>query len=128
MGMMRRDTIRKYYNAENKFASFYWLTFFFFYSFQSKAPGRILFDQVCKQLNLLEVDYFGLEYQDGHGVTVRTFFEISKIFFHGKKMLWNSQADLRVYRNILKTKSFTCTLINFWFLNYRFFHALCRWG
>lgn len=36
---------------------------------QSKASGRILFDQVCKQLNLLEVDYFGLEYQDGHGIT-----------------------------------------------------------
>ena len=39
---------------------------------QTKAPGRILFDQVCKQLNLLEVDYFGLEYQDTqHRVTVR---------------------------------------------------------
>jgi len=37
---------------------------------QSKAPGRVLFDQVCKQLNLLEVDYFGLEYQDGSRVTV----------------------------------------------------------
>ena len=37
---------------------------------QSKASGRILFDQVCKQLNLLEVDYFGLEYQDINGVTV----------------------------------------------------------
>ena len=38
---------------------------------QSKATGRILFDQVCKQLSLLEVDYFGLEYQDGNGITVR---------------------------------------------------------
>merc|ERR1719361_3224941 len=36
---------------------------------QSKALGRILFEQVCKQLNLLEVDYFGLEYQDGQKVT-----------------------------------------------------------
>ena len=39
--------------------------------FQAKAPGKILFDQVCKQLNLLEVDYFGLEYQDLSGITVR---------------------------------------------------------
>ena len=39
--------------------------------FQTKAPGRILFEQVCKQLNLLEVDYFGLEYQDSYHVTVR---------------------------------------------------------
>ena len=41
------------------------------FMFQSKAPGKILFDQVCKQLNLLEVDYFGLEYQDIYGITVR---------------------------------------------------------
>ncbi|RLU20848.1 hypothetical protein DMN91_007462 [Ooceraea biroi] len=31
---------------------------------QAKALGRVLFDQVCKQLNLLEADYFGLEYQE----------------------------------------------------------------
>ncbi|CAL8124238.1 unnamed protein product [Orchesella dallaii] len=29
---------------------------------QSKALGRVVFDQVCKQLNVLEADYFGLEY------------------------------------------------------------------
>merc|ERR1719210_366947 len=39
------------------------------FQIQSKAAGRILFDQVCKQLSLLEVDYFGLEYQDGNGIT-----------------------------------------------------------
>jgi len=39
------------------------------FQIQSKATGRILFDQVCKQLSLLEVDYFGLEYQDGNGIT-----------------------------------------------------------
>ena len=44
------------------------------FTFQSKALGRILFEQVCKQLNLLEVDYFGLEYQDGQKVTVRALF------------------------------------------------------
>ncbi|XP_059219695.1 FERM, ARHGEF and pleckstrin domain-containing protein 1 isoform X2 [Stomoxys calcitrans] len=31
---------------------------------QAKALGRVLFDQVCRQLNLLESDYFGLEYQE----------------------------------------------------------------
>ncbi|GLV37815.1 Chondrocyte-derived ezrin-like domain containing protein [Carabus blaptoides fortunei] len=34
---------------------------------QAKALGRVLFDQVCKQLHLLEADYFGLEYQDMAG-------------------------------------------------------------
>uniref|UniRef100_A0A224X662 Moesin/ezrin/radixin homolog 1 n=1 Tax=Panstrongylus lignarius TaxID=156445 RepID=A0A224X662_9HEMI len=34
---------------------------------QAKALGRVLFEQVCKQLNLLEADYFGLEYQDHNG-------------------------------------------------------------
>ena len=31
---------------------------------------------MCKQLNLLEVDYFGLEYQDGQKVTVRALFSL----------------------------------------------------
>lgn len=34
------------------------------FSFQAKALGKVLFEQVCRQLNLLEADYFGLEYQD----------------------------------------------------------------
>ncbi|XP_050504892.1 FERM, ARHGEF and pleckstrin domain-containing protein 1-like isoform X1 [Diabrotica virgifera virgifera] len=34
---------------------------------QAKAVGRVLFEQVCKQLHLLEADYFGLEYSDDHG-------------------------------------------------------------
>lgn len=34
---------------------------------QAKALGRVLFDQVCKQLHLLEADYFGLEYQEING-------------------------------------------------------------
>jgi FERM, RhoGEF and pleckstrin domain protein 2 len=29
---------------------------------QAKALGKVLFEQVCRQLNLLEADYFGLEY------------------------------------------------------------------
>merc|ERR1719232_2270135 len=36
---------------------------------QPKASGRILFEQVCKQLNFLETDYFGLEYNDNKGST-----------------------------------------------------------
>merc|ERR1719431_1181853 len=36
---------------------------------QAKASGKMLFDQVCKQLNLLETDYFGLEYTDNRGST-----------------------------------------------------------
>uniref|UniRef100_A0A0K8SYT0 Moesin/ezrin/radixin homolog 1 n=1 Tax=Lygus hesperus TaxID=30085 RepID=A0A0K8SYT0_LYGHE len=35
---------------------------------QAKAVGRVLFEQVCKQLHLLEADYFGLEYQDHSGI------------------------------------------------------------
>jgi hypothetical protein len=37
---------------------------------QAKALGRVLFDQVCKQLHLLEADYFGLEYQEPNGTKV----------------------------------------------------------
>ncbi|XP_039745322.1 FERM, ARHGEF and pleckstrin domain-containing protein 1 isoform X1 [Pararge aegeria] len=37
------------------------------FQIQSKALGRVLFDQVCRQLHLLEADYFGLEYQDANG-------------------------------------------------------------
>jgi DNA/RNA endonuclease G (NUC1) len=41
---------------------------------QAKALGRLLFDQVCRQLNLLESDYFGLEYTDPtSGQRVRKF-------------------------------------------------------
>ncbi|CAN7996036.1 unnamed protein product, partial [Ixodes hexagonus] len=34
---------------------------------QYKAVGRVLFEQVCRVINLLEVDYFGLEYADSTG-------------------------------------------------------------
>ena len=33
---------------------------------QNKALGAVLLEQVCRQLNLLESDYFGLEYTDGN--------------------------------------------------------------
>ncbi|RXN01965.1 FERM, RhoGEF and pleckstrin domain-containing protein 1 [Acipenser ruthenus] len=35
-----------------------------------RAPGKILFDLVCTHLNLIEGDYFGLEYQDHRKMTV----------------------------------------------------------
>ncbi|XP_061382709.1 FERM, ARHGEF and pleckstrin domain-containing protein 1 isoform X4 [Danaus plexippus] len=38
------------------------------FQIQSKAHGKVLFDQVCRQLHLLEADYFGLEYQDANGI------------------------------------------------------------
>ncbi|XP_055935449.1 FERM, ARHGEF and pleckstrin domain-containing protein 2-like isoform X2 [Argiope bruennichi] len=34
------------------------------FQLQAKSLGQLLFDKVCKFLNLLEVDYFGLEYED----------------------------------------------------------------
>ncbi|KAG8198631.1 hypothetical protein JTE90_026528 [Oedothorax gibbosus] len=37
------------------------------FNIQFKACGKVLFDQVCKLLNLLETDYFGLEYVDCAG-------------------------------------------------------------
>ncbi|XP_052869832.1 FERM, ARHGEF and pleckstrin domain-containing protein 2 isoform X1 [Anopheles cruzii] len=36
---------------------------------QAKATGKVLFEQVCRQLNLLEADYFGLEYQEAQSGT-----------------------------------------------------------
>ncbi|XP_055643717.1 FERM, ARHGEF and pleckstrin domain-containing protein 1 isoform X5 [Toxorhynchites rutilus septentrionalis] len=36
---------------------------------QAKALGKVLFEQVCRQLNLLEADYFGLEYQEAQSGT-----------------------------------------------------------
>uniref|UniRef100_A0A671P036 FERM, ARHGEF and pleckstrin domain-containing protein 1 n=1 Tax=Sinocyclocheilus anshuiensis TaxID=1608454 RepID=A0A671P036_9TELE len=35
-----------------------------------RAPGKVLFDLVCAHLNLIEGDYFGLEFQDQHKMTV----------------------------------------------------------
>uniref|UniRef100_A0A8C9TT97 FERM, ARHGEF and pleckstrin domain-containing protein 1 n=1 Tax=Scleropages formosus TaxID=113540 RepID=A0A8C9TT97_SCLFO len=35
-----------------------------------RAPGKVLFDMVCTHLNLIEGDYFGLEFQNQHKMTV----------------------------------------------------------
>ncbi|XP_015218975.1 FERM, ARHGEF and pleckstrin domain-containing protein 1 isoform X2 [Lepisosteus oculatus] len=35
-----------------------------------RAPGKMLFDLVCSHLNLIEGDYFGLEFQDHRKMTV----------------------------------------------------------
>ncbi|XP_023243661.1 FERM, ARHGEF and pleckstrin domain-containing protein 1-like [Centruroides sculpturatus] len=37
------------------------------FQIQYKTLGHILFEQVCRMLNLLEVDYFGLQYSDASG-------------------------------------------------------------
>lgn len=34
---------------------------------QHKALGQALFDEVCRHLNLLECDYFSLEFTDCYG-------------------------------------------------------------
>uniref|UniRef100_A0A8C2GKW4 FERM, ARHGEF and pleckstrin domain-containing protein 1 n=1 Tax=Cyprinus carpio TaxID=7962 RepID=A0A8C2GKW4_CYPCA len=38
--------------------------------FEQRAPGKVLFDLVCAHLNLIEGDYFGLEFQDQRKMTV----------------------------------------------------------
>ncbi|RXN00055.1 FERM, RhoGEF and pleckstrin domain-containing protein 1 [Acipenser ruthenus] len=45
-------------------------TMFSFEPREQRAPGKILFDLVCTHLNLIEGDYFGLEYQDHRKMTV----------------------------------------------------------
>ena len=37
---------------------------------QQRAPGRALLDAVCSRLNLVEGDYFGLEFPDHKKITV----------------------------------------------------------
>lgn len=49
---------------------FFMLFLYVSHCFQFKALGKVLFDQVCKLLNLLETDYFGLEYIDCSGTKV----------------------------------------------------------
>ncbi|EFX84918.1 hypothetical protein DAPPUDRAFT_314509 [Daphnia pulex] len=38
------------------------------FQIQAKAMGSVLFEQVCQQVNLLESDYFGLEYTSSENV------------------------------------------------------------
>ena len=38
--------------------------FFFLCCFQRNAEGRELFEKVCQHLDLIEKDYFGLQYTD----------------------------------------------------------------
>lgn len=65
----------------NKYFFIYWVTCYltiydisniinYLFLLQAKAVGKVLFEQVCKQLHLLEADYFGLEYSDIHGTKV----------------------------------------------------------
>lgn len=50
---------------------------------QTKADGSVLFEQVCKQLNLLEADYFGLEYQEGSTKVIFIKYQVHfRLFIH----------------------------------------------
>jgi FERM N-terminal domain. len=40
------------------------------YLFQPHYKGKYLLDHVCSQLNLIEVDYFGLRFTDSHKIRV----------------------------------------------------------
>lgn len=40
------------------------VTVVFVFFFQQRAPGKVLHDAVCNHLNLVEGDYFGLEFPD----------------------------------------------------------------
>lgn len=41
--------------------------------------GKVLFEQVCRQLSLLEADYFGLEYQEqGSNTKVKKHFFLTR--------------------------------------------------
>ncbi|XP_058247306.1 FERM, ARHGEF and pleckstrin domain-containing protein 1 [Hemibagrus wyckioides] len=40
------------------------------FDISQRATGKVLFEMVCAHLNLVEGDYFGLEYQDQHKMTV----------------------------------------------------------
>ncbi|KAM3585079.1 uncharacterized protein V6R79_006737 [Siganus canaliculatus] len=40
------------------------------FQISQRSPGKVLFDLVCVHLNLVEGDYFGLEYQDHRKMTV----------------------------------------------------------
>lgn len=44
--------------------------FFFFILFQKHAKGQELFDQIVYHLDLVETDYFGLQFMDASQVTV----------------------------------------------------------
>lgn len=40
------------------------VTLAFVFLLQQRAPGKVLHDAVCNHLNLVEGDYFGLEFPD----------------------------------------------------------------
>ncbi|XP_045914553.1 FERM, ARHGEF and pleckstrin domain-containing protein 1-like [Micropterus dolomieu] len=40
------------------------------FQISQRSPGKVLFDLICVHLNLVEGDYFGLEYQDQRKMTV----------------------------------------------------------
>jgi len=56
--------------------------FFFLFHLQQKASGKVLFDLVCSHMNLIEGDYFGLEFQNHQKMMVRKFRSNTASFFY----------------------------------------------
>lgn len=48
---------------------------------QQRAPGKVLLDAVCNHLNLVEGDYFGLEFPDHKKITVGDV-NLMLLFYH----------------------------------------------
>jgi FERM, RhoGEF and pleckstrin domain protein 2 len=66
---------------------------------QAKALAKLLFDQVCRQLNLLESDYFGLEYTDLNTGTKVFFLYLSELFLFQKIDLLPSRKKFNNFQN-----------------------------
>lgn len=47
---------------------------------QQRAPGKVLFDAVCNHLNLVEGDYFGLEFPDHRKIVVGDMLPYRRLF------------------------------------------------
>ena len=60
---------------------------------QQRAPGKVLLDAVCNHLNLVEGDYFGLEFPDHKKITVGDVPE-TLLFYHLFDLWEGSYQDL----------------------------------
>lgn len=60
------------------------VTLGFVFFLQQRAPGKVLHDAVCNHLNLVEGDYFGLEFPDHKKMMVckRINFQLVFIYIH----------------------------------------------
>lgn len=59
---------------------------------QQRAPGKVLLDAVCNHLNLVEGDYFGLEFPDHKKITVgdvKVMLLLYSLFDEGEGRHWD---------------------------------------